>query len=865
MEAMTSVYMPCCTLATTSDALDTGPNVIPTVSAFSEECTNLLADASEMRPHQFSIMDELKGVSGRVAILERCLEGIDMASIVRRIAHVEDLLSRDDTMKSKPLTEVVPLSLSKDNVDAATNPKVELEDMKRKVNIDAEAQGEVAAEDFDFVYPPLKRDSIGSVIETKREYILKRSIWDATLLLGASEDGSAQAAFSFMLVVANLCVQGVFAAIVYDKFTEADYEDDSVKALRSWRRNIAHDIRYMDRLSLRSLASRVCYGDPGLELSEGQSRAFSELVSYLDTNQFAVIGVGPVMCVLALVLWFLCVSKEFSNIAAFVLSVMSLKRAKFTTLYDHCIETVTSCRVAVVLMLQLCRLVITGVLLVAGSIFLINTVSVGDLLLNSVMLECVLQIDELIFEALAPLLLRRRLSVLEPLRLPLAKVWRGLDCQAALAVLFVTTGLAMSMWGLGGQIAILEEARDMLCAGDLDFAYTLNGFGIPTWTNTTSSVDRKREDGFEVGPWPWREGDSLSFTNQVIESVLGADFKEDFKEDALRCDSSDLFGTNISKCLAKSTVVPQIIAGRFSLDTVNEETPGEAFETWNPACRDILDSGDVTSYILLLVGSISDAVGGGQLCNASHPLFIGGACVVPRCRDLEQYCRLETMPGTRARQMCPVTCGCADPLSPLILTAAQFGCGAPCKRTTEYTSNLEAMPCEDTPVGDDRLLDYSRELRKVGESWPVDWQRSVKMFWGPLFEVMGCRTVTSTWQGSDIPMVSGRADFCIEGGSWLPIKPLSYLCPVTCACRGGSPHCPTSCPRTARPSPHLGPPTALWLTKCEFTETVFNGRNTSGVAEACPARVQARLLQPTSADGAVASSPQPSASASKTR
>ena len=37
-------------------------------------------------------------------------------------------------------------------------------------------------------------------------------------------------------------------------------------------------------------------------------------------------------------------------------------------------------------------------------------------------------------------------------------------------------------------------------------------------------------------------------------------------------------------------------------------------------------------------------------------------------------------------------------------------------------------------------------------------------------------------------------NLCIEGGSFFPIKPVSYFCPVACGCRSGDAHCPDMCP-----------------------------------------------------------------------
>ena len=47
------------------------------------------------------------------------------------------------------------------------------------------------------------------------------------------------------------------------------------------------------------------------------------------------------------------------------------------------------------------------------------------------------------------------------------------------------------------------------------------------------------------------------------------------------------------------------------------------------------------------------------------------------------------------------------------------------------------------------------------------------------------------------PYIFG-VNLCVEGGTHMPVKPLSYFCPVACGCRSGDVHCPDACPiRTA--------------------------------------------------------------------
>ena len=42
---------------------------------------------------------------------------------------------------------------------------------------------------------------------------------------------------------------------------------------------------------------------------------------------------------------------------------------------------------------------------------------------------------------------------------------------------------------------------------------------------------------------------------------------------------------------------------------------------------------------------------------------------------------------------------------------------------------------------------------------------------------------------------------CVEGGFHMPVKPLSYFCPVACGCRSGDAHCPDACPMRTPETP----------------------------------------------------------------
>ena len=98
-------------------------------------------------------------------------------------------------------------------------------------------------------------DSTWSTAECEVE--LEGSIWVAPLLVGTKPVGAAGSALLVMLLCLNLLVQLVFAYIVFVSMTSPEYEDSTVDALRNWRRDIAHNIKYVvsSQLAPRAPAS----------------------------------------------------------------------------------------------------------------------------------------------------------------------------------------------------------------------------------------------------------------------------------------------------------------------------------------------------------------------------------------------------------------------------------------------------------------------------------------------------------------------------------------------------------------------------------------------------------------------------------
>jgi hypothetical protein len=258
-------------------------------------------------------------------------------------------------------------------------------------------------------------------------------------------------------------------------------------------------------------------------------------------------------------------------------------------------------------------------------------------------------------------------------------------------------------------------------------------------------------------------------------------------------------------CLALQLKSASTVAGRFSVKTFSQESVPEAISVWNPGCGDILGpqvawGNNPAPYNNLLEGSMVDAIGldcpadpasnfSGGRCPPEKPLCHQGACVSPLCSNVKQYCFEDTLAGTRARQFCSVTCGCADPFSELVLTAPEYGCPASCDRSVAYNTVMGSLPCADVSPNSAALQAWAQNATLVTKEWPTNWADGVAMETANVVRI-GC---------SSIPFYREVGyDWCLFGGNFYPIKPLSYLCPVACGCRDPTRRdqmwgCPSSC------------------------------------------------------------------------
>jgi hypothetical protein len=640
----------------------------------------------------------------------------------------------------------------------------------------------------------------------------------------------------------------MFSYIVISDFTKETFDEDAILGLRSWRRNIGHSIDFMDDITEVTLASRVCNNDLGLELSASQANYHQLFVGYIQN------GRGSLMCMITILMWLLTVVKELSSTISFYKAICLLPKGNKTVISEegNSIVTISLPRKLLLVLVTSCRFAVVVALGYAGTAWLANTVSVNDLILNAVALEFVLCVDEIIFEALAP---RRLKCVVEqfasmPLAVPKVMEWKGLDAKSfSLSCALLCTLLVVWFTIVTPFEHRLKLADDALCAGELDFVYTIGKTGIPAWSKSSSY---KNQDGtsesFGMNNWNinedfiQKEKKSLNFIRSVADALIDGygmsklpsngecgDIIQFRKQDQTVpsgycitdiceitfCEAQyyigmiDLDGNVVEQysyedlacCVTNQIKTPNIQGGRFSMGGVKTETVASAMDIWNPSCTDLVgelppyeDGQD--SFIFpsanLMASALSDLAGGTcGICPGYTPFCDPELkqCINISCADLVGSCLKDSTAGVRARQFCPITCNCHNPSGQLVLTSPDYGCPINCAEYSSYDEAVSVDACEDQSTNSSAFIKYLNEVTTQTADWPQFWQEQWEIFVYPLLSMWGCVAVDALKSNTEQPQ-----NFCIDGGSFWPIKPLTYLCPVTCGCESDMTWgCPSSC------------------------------------------------------------------------
>ena len=100
--------------------------------------------------------------------------------------------------------------------------------------------------------------------------------------------------------------------------------------------------------------------------------------------------------------WLMNVSVEIARTGKFVRSILFLVGSHTEVAVNDELRllSISKARAAFILIVQACRFAVAVSLMLAGTLYLLSTVSIPNLLMNNVALVFVLHIDECIYQAL---------------------------------------------------------------------------------------------------------------------------------------------------------------------------------------------------------------------------------------------------------------------------------------------------------------------------------------------------------------------------------------------------------------------------------------------------------------------------------
>jgi len=313
-------------------------------------------------------------------------------------------------------------------------------------------------------------------------YELQRSMWDAALLLVLRHMSLADQIIIIAGVVFNAGLQLVLLLVIFFDMLE-DPIDDVMEGVVHWRAFVGHEAFKTDMTSGQTLVEGVC----NMNRWSFETEAYKDLREYLYQPM-----PGWSLSAVALTLWLITVGVEIRAVLDQIRLLYHLPTSGSKD-QDLCIRVghhyevqgLRFCgKVGVMTLLCLPRLAAAVCLAVVGCSFVAKTVSLSDIVLNSVALAFVMDVDELI----ASLFLSRPIQILldriQPIACGKRKVAAGRFEDIMRCLFAVVCILGACLYWLHPFLMQVRLASNILCGGNHNFSYnSMDQPGIPFMNN----------------------------------------------------------------------------------------------------------------------------------------------------------------------------------------------------------------------------------------------------------------------------------------------------------------------------------------------------------------------------------------------
>jgi len=210
---------------------------------------------------------------------------------------------------------------------------------------------------------------------------------------------------------------------------------------------------------------RVCDHDFTLSVNSLQSQTHELYWNYFNELSY-------ILCCFMLIVWTLTIVREVNMVSHLLKAILMSRQERRTAMEIHMyriyLVSVSTVKRRVIVATCIVQFAICGLLLFAGAAWLAATETPEELLLNSVALAYVLEVDEVLYQIMCPRKIRAIISQLQPLEYqPLDERCSQLVkmvfriCQPV-AILVIT--LIVFFWRVITRMGDMQRLLDALCA-----------------------------------------------------------------------------------------------------------------------------------------------------------------------------------------------------------------------------------------------------------------------------------------------------------------------------------------------------------------------------------------------------------------
>jgi len=492
-------------------------------------------------------------------------------------------------------------------------------------------------------------------------HAVEANAWEASLLVGLPALGGGGSMGILLAVLLNALVQSIFC---YGLPFFCSGSLPSVASISHWRETSAHDPRYMQ--GGITLASRVCSGDASLIIADSQSEIVADGRVFITEVGVLGLRVGQLVSLSAMLCWAWTVSMELLKTCSFASALLNLPRGRTTLLHNDntdgfLLVEVTRCRLACTLLVQAVRITIALVLLVSGITWLSRTIAINDLIVNTVALDFVLHVDEMIFSCFSSFAISEVIQKLHPLPMNATRHRTGCGFPTVFSTLATLAMLVVAVQsGFDYRVERLTDIYEAACGGNRDFVVGVQGSTGVVYAAHTSPFGGEED----------RSSLRQHITREIVSSADPSNV------------TSISWTSNLHYFDFRMFQSTEQVVGMY---TVCQDVP----EPWPVALAKVLQDES-------------------------------GKPHASSCEDLKEDC--EGIYGVLTRLNCPLTCGCASPRSGLYFSKEAQGCPSKvCQSSAAFQSELEETPCRNL---DREQLQAHRGWNAHWDQWRQFWTSS---------------------------------------------------------------------------------------------------------------------------------------------